>query len=1471
MASKLTPLSTSYHSFQTDQVLTETQLNEFLNYFDDQIRLSRVMLSGVGIACGFELRYESGNRFSFPSSFLSNVKSELSTSKDVKIDLSAPLSSESVASTFKLAKGDLSSLKTEKSEAIASIESKLDLSSLFEEIASTKKILQNPRIVIKQGVGVTTDGDELHLLNTNADGEFALNTNEIAYTHYKLFQDTNAKYSHFSNEKKVLTIYELIPSNSKKASKEESLLSTLDNFTQMVVMLYLESFPDEKNTCGSSCDNQGIQQVANLKVLLVSQEDAAHILTKDSIYNKHNLLPTYATLDDLSVKRVVLAAHTKDENFDLAELYNLENEGDLINRLKINLQAIENKIGQYLPIGLMTRIKSNMNIKLAPGSLGNTHFQYKYDLLKDVVDTYNELKEQFIQFSSECFPDLDAFPKHLMLGIVSPTAQEAEQKKFRHSFYKSSLFDSQMGAFKSFLFLLNRLDNQLRFGVRLPFGSTSFTRNEIRLTPSKLNTLLGNRAIPYYYDPNLNFLKTWSEDKTLRNKYARNLTYHISALDNVPTVQTPLQFDLDSYDFLRIEGHQGKELVEVMTEIDKQKIEYGLAFDLKAVALDANIDIETDYEKYACQFEDLQVMLEAWQQEQECALKKATELLSSFSIVRPGKNLQEDIIVKPIGTKSTLTLPKDLVSFKDLATTQKLGLESSEKSSETLKTTSSKESLLDFSSSAIFTPLSITNVTPFTPLSPITAFKAPNPVVVESLAKESETVGAAMQYAIGNNTLAEPSDLIISADYYADFLIKELNVTWPKPQRNLLLTNSFTLLSYARALNDSIPSSIPELNTTVIDSYEIKVQNLCKAVQKAQLDYANSEALSELDSGEMSKNKVLFNMAVNMLANTCCTIGKIQSLLDAIEKRKESILSQLLLKNMVEKHPSMEHTGGVKMGGTFILVYDSNTSLVKGIPPTKRVIADFSLPYLCCSDCAPIQFIVEQPKVKLRLPTHTLCLGADPINLTFQVEPVDGEIKTDRDIPGLTIEGLVLSIDPATFPESEMGQKIDFMVNQQLTDCRLTVHKLLDATFLVPSTLISNPEVSFAPLQNHPEGTNYLWSFGDGNTSTDKEVKHVYNFKAGEEKTLIVSLTVTTKDGGCVSYHSEKITISQRALSMKKISFCEDDGESYEITLIPAGSGEINWDGGTGNNFIPANAKPNADGIVPISVDGQELLFVKICPEPNLAAVITYTSSSVVLTRPIKTKDIASWTFFDRNGNEVSPAINNAGFAVSIPIKTLLTILKEGDITATLTVTNNCCEKSQNYTIKIPEKAELTCEATATAAINAAMAALDTKINDGIFMDKLTSDQIAFFTQAQLIHQAVNDNLVDALSGKLNNNLMDNLLSIFNGIYSDYTKNTPNDFQKAGLAFLFANLFELYLKVIQCQPESEYEQPGLTNIMGKLTAFFDRQNPDSFTSLDIDVDLGKVFVSLVTTTLSYRTDKSNSQVMLMELLSKLNS
>jgi hypothetical protein len=78
--------------------------------------------------------------------------------------------------------------------------------------------------------------------------------------------------------------------------------------------------------------------------------------------------------------------------------------------------------------------------------------------------------------------------------------------------------------------------------------------------------------------------------------------------------------------------------------------------------------------------------------------------------------------------------------------------------------------------------------------------------------------------------------------------------------------------------------------------------------------------------------------------------------------------------------------------------------------PDNTVVADFSLPYMCCSDCAPVNFIVQKPPVSLRLEKDEFCLGIDTSPLLFDVSPVDGVIKVEPPVDGVTFEVVKLFI-----------------------------------------------------------------------------------------------------------------------------------------------------------------------------------------------------------------------------------------------------------------------------------------------------------------------------------------------------------------------------------------------------------------------------------------------------------------------------
>ena len=55
-------LLSTYPVFENNQVLTSSQLNSLVNFLDQQNRLTRAKLIGMGIVCGLEISYDSTSR-----------------------------------------------------------------------------------------------------------------------------------------------------------------------------------------------------------------------------------------------------------------------------------------------------------------------------------------------------------------------------------------------------------------------------------------------------------------------------------------------------------------------------------------------------------------------------------------------------------------------------------------------------------------------------------------------------------------------------------------------------------------------------------------------------------------------------------------------------------------------------------------------------------------------------------------------------------------------------------------------------------------------------------------------------------------------------------------------------------------------------------------------------------------------------------------------------------------------------------------------------------------------------------------------------------------------------------------------------------------------------------------------------------------------------------------------------------------
>jgi|GEM_PF-908776 len=450
-------------------------------------------------------------------------------------------------------------------------------------------------IQVTQGCGVTSDGDllklqqktseEIEVTNKSTQDTKIISIPFETYKHYKLFEDLDAAYDHFRNGETTIELFELIPLG--EAKEEDDELEELD-LSDKVAILYLENFQKDPSVCtGNNCDNQGKENVQNIKILLASKEDVeTTINSEDEIFNKYNLFEALSALPETAVEKVVLKTGLGSDNntssySDLADAYE-ETITDAKTHLHQAYSDLFTHFGDLLEINGGTQNTVLNQINGLDDFEDDFKVQYRYDLTQDISTTYNEIVELLLKVKVECCPKVESFPKHLLLGCLEP--EQTEYPELRHQWYPSPT-NTQ---YKTYMQLAKNLVQRV---IILLDNFNLNTEGDLQITPSKLSGDLGNKAIPEYYTLDNSLLKSWNYYKTQNLKSTYNLSYHKDLLAPSSWVQNPLKVSLDDHDFYRIEGHFGSNAFQSFDTIRDIKRTFGLdfecvLFDIKNDAID---------------------------------------------------------------------------------------------------------------------------------------------------------------------------------------------------------------------------------------------------------------------------------------------------------------------------------------------------------------------------------------------------------------------------------------------------------------------------------------------------------------------------------------------------------------------------------------------------------------------------------------------------------------------------------------------------------------------------------------------------------------------------------------------------------------------------------------------------------------------------------------------------------------------
>lgn len=544
----------TYPVFEASQVLTSGHLNDLFEYLDEQQRLTRAHLIGIGIACGLEVEWPS------------------------------------------------------------------------------KGVVR-----LTRGVGVTSQG---YLITEPENVEL------VSVRPYTLPAEDpyppGGPYAPFvqpgSDPATPVDLWELFEDDDEPGAV--SLASSGLVLEDKALVLFLELRRDGLRNCApNSCDDRGSHVTATVRRLLVDVDDLDTVLAAAPTVPTADPEGDRLALPDLRVPRYdVPNAHPTETEDVLAGFQSGFRADKLASR---TAEALKELYAAFRPL-LVEKHPTNpfgtfINrfgfLDAHPTSTTQVRFlQYYGDLFRDLLAAYDEVRWAGVDLICACAPPEGLFPRHLVAGALAPVGPGPDSRRTR--FLASTAVGSCEAQTRRFRMLVDRLVamvDAFSDTPTLPSPGKAAPDPQIRITPTRTGDApLGRRAIPYYYelDEGRPLNRLWDPEKTERLRGHHNLGYRSS--DYLPAapdfVKDPLRYGLEPRDFLRIEGHLGKDVRDVVSTLLALREEHRLPFEVVALRTGAfDEDMEVDLEKEQCRFEDLDTLYATLTSELRCFVVKQVQ------------------------------------------------------------------------------------------------------------------------------------------------------------------------------------------------------------------------------------------------------------------------------------------------------------------------------------------------------------------------------------------------------------------------------------------------------------------------------------------------------------------------------------------------------------------------------------------------------------------------------------------------------------------------------------------------------------------------------------------------------------------------------------------------------------------------------------------------------------------------------
>jgi hypothetical protein len=1079
-------------------------------------------------------------------------------------------------------------------------------------------------ISISKGCALTSQGNLMQLCESRYTHVAHYNPPVLPNDLYFIRQCEEASRENipYYNRKDIL---ELIEEGDTETESKENLESI--NLSDYVVILFLEATQTDLKNCDTQdCNDKGSRMDFLIKPLLVRRralENPRRISFRSVLLKRFNVPVT-----EMNTSADIFQGFMNIT--DNATLTNLSQ--NLVNswtRFAVPLGLpSENPLEGLNLIEFRNRISSDQNLRIFT--------QYFYDFIDDLLKAYIEFRSKVRDVFGECCPDEMDFPLHVHLGLASEDTLLGKKNLFRHYFESSPILSGQSKITEEAALLLERLVGMVK-GFDIDQLSA---QDPIQITPS----LLGHenitlRAIPYYYDwQTVNPL--WYFNRSYAGNERYNLGYRAAAKSDAPEpVKNPLLYDIERFDSFRIEGHIGKNYLTALREILGQKHRFNLPFDV--IALNA-IDLSAvlNGRQLRCHIEDLESDYRVMITGIVCQLQ---QILAYVADLRPRRTPNEDLLGKKTITSRDFVISKNLVEMQksirsDLSKNQNISISNAEIIQNlALKNAEPGEKLADF------VGMDVSNF--IVNFKPLFEYIIPQPDLLVIFMQQLAEI---IKYLLANelekfdedsyNKLwtpyAQTVDKII--DEAANSKNEEIQRYFTKSNHELkfkcpnerlfALRDEYKnrLEQYHAAVNFNEyfkkhpglehKAGVPKGGTFVLVYHGFPQQQSIRPNLNIASNFTNIAFNPNISAREPLSSAINTSENISSL-NKSIDIGNLQT-----TKKTEFGFAAELIRNM---------NLGVDASRVLEILKSRDQELRDQFLriPRGTVIADFYLPYMCCSDCPPIAYVIpeerepEPVQPSLSMGQTEFCEN-DRSNYPINAVPEGGVLSAN----GARLAKL--EINPSQLGAGQF--QLSYEVEGQKAELAINVRRFRSAS-------VELSKVTF----ERETGWTLLLDPGFGND----EVNHIWRLNGND-----------LSDKGVLSQNFAMARgEAEISITVQNLSPCQPSTSSYDLEFRTQGVGICGRPKEFQHNMQESSDVLLVDSHPDVRVEGNIISFVPdnvldIVGDSFTLPVYQRTSSGFLFTILAFTYLDASFRITFRQSTESGPPsrppVNRGGLSV---------------------------------------------------------------------------------------------------------------------------------------------------------------------------------------------------------------------------------